>query len=74
MSLAARAVARRRAREELTRSAIAEVLYKGRASSFTIQVNGRIFENVAWSYESPYPAMAEIAGHIAFYPDRLDAI
>ena len=28
----------------------------------------------AWSYEAPFPAVAEIAGHLAFYPDRVDAI
>jgi uncharacterized protein (DUF427 family) len=31
-------------------------------------------ENAVWSYEQPYPAMAEIAGHLAFYPNRVDAI
>ena len=25
----------------------------------------------AWSYEHPYPAVAEIAGHLAFYPDKV---
>jgi uncharacterized protein (DUF427 family) len=28
----------------------------------------------AWSYETPYPAMAAIKDHLAFYPDRVDAI
>jgi len=27
-----------------------------------------------WSYEQPFPAMAAIAGHLAFYPNRVDAI
>jgi uncharacterized protein (DUF427 family) len=27
-----------------------------------------------WSYEQPYPAMAEIAGHLAFYRNRVDGI
>ena len=48
--------------------------YKGRASYFSIHVSGRVSENAAWSYETPYPAMAEIAGDLAFYPDRVDAI
>ena len=48
--------------------------YKGDASYFTIEAGGRRAENAAWSYEHPYPAMAAIAGHLAFYPDRVDAI
>jgi uncharacterized protein (DUF427 family) len=27
-----------------------------------------------WSYEEPYPAMAEIKEYLAFYPDRVDGI
>jgi uncharacterized protein (DUF427 family) len=27
-----------------------------------------------WSYEAPFDAMAPIKGHLAFYPDRVDAI
>lgn len=47
--------------------------YKGDASYFTIQTDGRSADNAVWSYEKPYPAMAEIAGHLAFYPSRVDA-
>ncbi|MFL6025929.1 MAG: DUF427 domain-containing protein [Friedmanniella sp.] len=25
-----------------------------------------------WTYETPYAAVAEIAGHVAFYADRVD--
>ena len=46
--------------------------YKGRASYFTIRRDGVISENAAWSYEDPYPAMAAIKGHIAFYPDAVE--
>jgi uncharacterized protein (DUF427 family) len=35
-------------------------------------MNGDITENVAWSYEAPYPAVAEIIGRIAFYPDKVE--
>ena len=48
--------------------------YKGDASYFTIQTDGRSADNAAWSYHQPFPAMAEIAGHLAFYPSRVDAI
>ncbi len=48
--------------------------YKGDASYFSISVGGKTAENAVWSYEAPYPAMEEIAGHLAFYPDRVDAV
>ncbi|HET9536818.1 MAG TPA: DUF427 domain-containing protein, partial [Mesorhizobium sp.] len=37
-------------------------------------VGDRVVENAIWSYEEPYPAMREISGHLAFYPNRVDAI
>ncbi|MEJ0042927.1 MAG: DUF427 domain-containing protein [Rhizomicrobium sp.] len=27
--------------------------------------------NAAWSYEQPYPAMAAIKDHLAFYPQHV---
>lgn len=48
--------------------------YKGDASYYSIAAGGRRAENAVWSYEAPYPAMAAIQGHLAFYPDRVDAI
>ena len=48
--------------------------YKGDASYFTIVAGENAAENAVWSYEKPFPAMAEIAGHLAFYPNRVGAI
>lgn len=48
--------------------------YKGDAGYYSIEAGGRRAENAVWSYEAPFPAVAEIAGHLAFYPDRVDAI
>ena len=48
--------------------------YKGDASYFSIQTNGRSAENAVWSYEQPYPAVKAIKDHLAFYRDRVDAI
>jgi uncharacterized protein (DUF427 family) len=28
--------------------------------------------NAVWSYEAPYPAVAAIKDHLAFYPDRVE--
>jgi uncharacterized protein (DUF427 family) len=44
--------------------------YKGEASYFHIVAGDRRLENAVWSYEDPYPAVAEIKGRLAFYPDR----
>jgi uncharacterized protein (DUF427 family) len=48
--------------------------YKGDAGYFSLTVDGRTSENAVWTYEAPYPAMAEIKGHVAFYPSRVDRI
>jgi uncharacterized protein (DUF427 family) len=45
--------------------------YKGDASYFSIVSGGNEIENSIWSYETPFPAMAEISGHLAFYPDKV---
>ena len=44
--------------------------YKGDASYYTVQVPGHTEKDVIWTYEHPYPSVAEIAGHVAFYPNR----
>jgi uncharacterized protein (DUF427 family) len=48
--------------------------YKGDASYYTITVGDHVAKDAVWSYETPFPAMTEIAGHLAFYPNRVDAI
>jgi uncharacterized protein (DUF427 family) len=48
--------------------------FKGDASYWSIRTGEGLVENAAWSYESPYPDVAPIAGHLAFYADRVDAI
>jgi uncharacterized protein (DUF427 family) len=48
--------------------------YKGECAYFSIPAGGERTVNAVWSYEQPYPAVAGIAGHLAFYPDRVDSI
>ena len=48
--------------------------YKGDCAYYSIPVGGDRSVNAVWTYEEPYPAVAAIAGHVAFYPDRVDAI
>jgi uncharacterized protein (DUF427 family) len=48
--------------------------YKGDASYFSIIPAGVSGANAVWSYQAPYDAVREIEDHLAFYPDRVDAI
>ena len=45
--------------------------YKGDASYFSIVAGGKTLDNAIWTYETPFPAMTEISGHLAFYPDKV---
>ncbi len=45
--------------------------YKGACSYFSIPAAGAAGVNAVWSYEAPYPAVAAIAGHLAFYQNRV---
>ena len=45
--------------------------YKGDASYYSVKTpDGTTEADVIWTYEHPYPSVAEIAGDVAFYPDR----
>ena len=48
--------------------------FKGEAAYFSIPSGGERSANAIWTYEAPYEAVAEIKDHLAFYPDRVDAI
>ena len=48
--------------------------YKGEASYYSLPVGGPRSVNAIWSYREPQDAVAVIKDHVAFYPDRVDAI
>jgi uncharacterized protein (DUF427 family) len=48
--------------------------YKGDCSYYSISTGGERSKNAIWTYENPYDSVAEIRGHMAFYPDRVDSI
>jgi uncharacterized protein (DUF427 family) len=48
--------------------------YKGDAAYFSIPAGGARSIDAIWTYEAPFDAVAEIKDHLAFYPDRIDAI
>ncbi len=48
--------------------------FKGDASYLTVSAEDRTAENAVWTYEAPYPAVADIKDHVAFYREKMDAI
>lgn len=48
--------------------------YKGDCNYYSIPTGGERSVNAVWTYEAPFAAVAAIKDHLAFYPDRVDAI
>jgi uncharacterized protein (DUF427 family) len=48
--------------------------YKGDASYYGIAAADGERADAVWSYREPYDAVADIAGHVAFYTDRVDVV
>ena len=48
--------------------------FKGDCSYYSIPAGGKKSVNAVWTYEDPYPAVAQIREHVAFYPDRVNEI
>ena len=46
--------------------------YKGDASYYSIPGDDERGINAVWFYADPYPAVAAIKDHVAFYADRVD--
>src|SRR5262245_57074866 len=46
--------------------------YKGDASYYNVVTEGGTVDDAIWTYEQPYPAVGQIPGHVAFYPDKAD--
>jgi uncharacterized protein (DUF427 family) len=46
--------------------------FKGHANYWSLDVDGRVAQNAAWSYPAPAEAFAGIAGFLAFYASRVD--
>lgn len=45
--------------------------HKGTASYLTLHAGDERDADAVWSYETPHEAVAAIAGHLAFYPDKV---
>lgn len=47
--------------------------FKGDAGYYSVATSaGDTVDDAIWTYEQPYPAVAAIAGHVAFYPDKAE--
>jgi len=45
--------------------------WKGKASYFSLTTESGTIRDAAWSYETPTAGSEAIAGHLAFYPDKV---
>ena len=46
--------------------------FKGDASYYSLVTADGEVTDAVWYYPEPYPAVAEIAGHVAFYANKVD--
>ncbi|MEV7396079.1 DUF427 domain-containing protein [Aeromicrobium sp. NPDC092404] len=46
--------------------------WKGRASYFDLLGGGRTVRHGAWTYPAPSDRFADLAGHVAIYPGKVD--
>lgn len=60
------------AQDRLTRTDTSSYCpFKGQASYYSVTTAaGDTVDDAIWTYEQPYPAVAAIAGHVAFYPNK----
>ncbi len=45
--------------------------YKGEAGYYSV-IGAQVVEDAVWFYAQPYPAVAAIADHVAFYRDKAE--
>lgn len=64
------------ARMDLLRpsATISRCAYKGEADYYSVRTPGGAVEDAAWSYKSPTPEVAGVAGMLCFFNERVDAI
>jgi len=47
---------------------------KGEASYYSLLVDGKTLENVAWYYPKPLEPVKELLNYLSFYPDKVDIV
>jgi uncharacterized protein (DUF427 family) len=53
---------------------ITQCPYKGTASYWSAVLDGRTWNDLAWSYEDPLPECPRIEGYMSFYAEKLDSL
>src|SRR4051812_21542083 len=48
--------------------------FKGDAVYWSLDVDGRRIDDVAWSYPEPIPGRADITGLVCFFAERVDEV
>lgn len=48
--------------------------YKGDASYHSVTTADGTVVDAAWTYREPYESVSTIAGHLAFYPNRVEVV
>ncbi|MDX3660481.1 DUF427 domain-containing protein [Streptomyces sp. ID05-26A] len=46
--------------------------YKGTATYWSVEVNGRVHDDLVWIYRSPLPESQKVAGMACFYSEKVD--
>jgi uncharacterized protein (DUF427 family) len=46
--------------------------FKGDASYYDVVTDGGVVGNAVWEYQQPYESVDAIAGHVAFYPSKVE--
>ena len=46
--------------------------YKGAATYWAVEVDGRRHEDLAWCYRSPFPESQKVAGLVCFFDEKVD--
>jgi uncharacterized protein (DUF427 family) len=61
-------------RTELLRPTSSETTcpFKGQAAYWSVQVGQEVYDDLVWSYETPIPQAAGIAGLMCFYTERVN--
>ena len=53
---------------------VSRCAYKGAANYYTVEVNGKRFEDVAWVYRYPTPESSKVTAMVCFFNERVDDI
>ena len=48
--------------------------YKGKASYWSVNVDGKEFKDIVWSYPAPIPECPKIENLLCFYDEKVDAV